>query len=264
MTFTISRPLHIWWQLLKRDLHVFRGVYVDYLINTLLWPAQASLAFGYVFPLMGMPYTYGAFVLLASLVYKFLYESYFQASEVVADINNLRSIDFTLILPLPTWLLFAKNVAYFMIRSVLLGGPIILIGKLILQDRFPLGAWSPLYSFIIFLTASLFFALFSLLLIATVRNQIAFEHVWVRCFDVLTTWGSYYFPWHVLYQFSPPVAYITLANPFTLAAEGLRYSFLGRGHALSFWPCVGGLWIEIILVGIIAYKMLKQRLDFVD
>ena len=49
MTFTISKPLHIWWLLLKRDLYVFRKQYLEYLIDTLVWPAQAAVVFGYVY-----------------------------------------------------------------------------------------------------------------------------------------------------------------------------------------------------------------------
>ncbi len=264
MTLTFSKPLKVWWQLLQRDLYVFRKQYIDYLINTLLWPLQASIAFGYVFPLMGMAESYGASILLASVVYKCLYESYFQSSEAVADINNLRSIDFALTLPLPAWMLLSKNIAYFIIRSMLLGVPIIAIGKLVLQDRFPLDAWAPGLALVSFLATSIFFAVFTILLAATVRNQIAFEHAWVRCFDILITWGSYWFPWYVLYKFAPAIAYVTLLNPFTLATEAIRCSFMGPAGNLPFWPCIGGLALETIIIGFTGYKMLKRRLDFVD
>ncbi len=258
------QQLRVCWQLLKRDLYVFRGQYVDHVINSIIWPTQAAIMFGYIFPLMGMTALYGANVILATVVYKCLYEAYFQSSAMVADINNLRSVDFFLTLPLPTWLFLAKGVLYFTIKSCLLGFPILFFGKLILLDRFPLDLWAPCSSLLALLVACLFFGLFSILLIGTVRDQVAFEHAWVRCFDVLVMWGSFWIPWVVVHQFAPYASYLMALNPFTLATEALRCSFFGGGQTLPFWPCLGGLFLQALVVGFFAYRSLKKRLDFVD
>ena len=264
MSFTISKPIHTWFILLKRDLYVFRKQYLEYLIDTLVWPAQAAIVFGYVLPFMGMSVSFGAHILIATVASKCLFDAYFQASAAVADINNLRSIDFVLTLPLPVWMILVKNVAYFIIRALCLNVPLLIIGKLVLQDRFPLDSWSPGLSFIAILITSIFFSMFSLWLVAWIRDQVAFDHAWVRCFDVLILWGSYWFPWYKLHAFSPMVAYITLLNPFTLSIEALRHSFMGCAETLPFWPCIGGLVLETILLAAIGYKLLKRRLDFVD
>ncbi len=264
MTFTISKPLQIWWILLKRDLYVFRKQYLEYLIDTLVWPAQAAVVFGYVLPFMGMSIAFGAHILLATVAAKCLFDAYFQASAAVADINNLRSVDFVLTLPLPVWMVLVKNAAYFLVRAFCLNIPLIVTGKLVLQDRFPLGLWSPGLSLIAILATGIFFSMFSLILTAWVRDQVAFDHAWVRCFDVLILWGSYWFPWYKLHAFSPIIAYITLLNPFTLSIEAVRCSFLGSAETLRFWPCIGGLMLETVVLGAIGYKLLKRRLDFVD
>jgi len=263
MNFPTIRQWRILWQLLKRDLYIFRASYLDYMINTILWPVQAAVAFGYVFPLMGMDKNYGALIILATFVYKCLYESYFQSSNMVADINNLRSIDFIFTLPVTPWMIVLKNIVYFMIRCFALCAPILLISKAILQDRFPLDQWSPGLSLVAFFATTLFFALFTVWLAGWVKDQLAFEHVWVRFFDLLTTWGGFWFTWHTLYAFSPTLGYITLLNPFTLATEAIRASFFGLSSALAFWPCIGGLLLQAAMIGFIGYRKLKQRLDFV-
>ncbi len=265
MTLIFSRQWRIWWQLLKRDLYIFRSNYIDYLINTVLWPIQGAIAFGYVFPLMGMTEkTYGANILLATFIYKCLYESYFQASNTVADINGVRYADYVYTLPLSTKMIISKQVAYFIIRCFVLCTPILVISKLILQDRFPLDAWNPAYSLITFFSVALFFALFTIWLTGWVKDQMGFEHVWIRLFDILITWGGFWFTWTTLYNFAKPLAYITLFNPFTLGTEALRHSFFGPGSALPFWPCIFGLLAETAIIGVIGYRRLKRRIDFVD
>jgi hypothetical protein len=264
MTFAVSRQWRIWWQLLKRDLYVFRSDSIDYMVNTLWWPIQGALAFGYVFPLMGVSTSYGAHILLTTVVYKCMYESYFQASTAVADINNTRSFDFIVTLPISAPMIAWKNVAYFVIRCFILCPPILIISKILLQDRFPLEKWNPLHSVVTLFTVALFFALFTIWLTGWVKNQMGFEHVWVRLLDTLSIWGGFWFPWQTLFAFNKTLAYFTLLNPFTLGTEALRNSFFGTDAALPFWPCIAGLLLESSLLAVIGYRRLKKRLDFVD
>ena len=264
MNLILSPQWRTWWQLLRRDLHIFRSSGVDYFINTMLWPIQAAIAFGYIFPLMGVGESYGANIILATVVYKCMYESYFQSSEVVADLNGARSIDFMYTLPVSPKMIMLKNITYFIIKCFVLCAPIIAISKLILQDRFAMDQWNIAHSIIAFFCTALFFACFSVWLTGWVKNQIGFEHVWVRILDTLNLWGGFWFTWQTLYTFAKPLAYITLLNPFTLGLEAMRSSFFGPAIALPFWPCIGGLLLETAIMAIIGYRRLKKRLDFVD
>ena len=261
--FVFPKTFYVFLRLLQRDLILFKRQYVDFTINAIVWPVQASIIFGYIFPLMGMNKGYGAFVIIANVVFKCLYEAYLQASMAVADLNSYRSIEFEYTLPLPAWAILAKYLSYFTIRCFALSIPSIAISKLILYDRFSLEQWNPFHTFISFFATCMFFGFFSIWLAGKIKNQMEFENVWVRCFDPMVNLGCYFFTWYTMHQFLPLLAYICLLNPVALASEALRSSFLGGVDVLPFWPCMAGLALQSILMGIVAYKAIKKRLDFV-
>lgn len=261
--FSCSRALRVFWQLLRHELILFKRQSGNHTINALVWPIQASVIFGYIFPLMGMGIGYGAFVIIANVVFKCLYEAYLHASASVADLNSYRSLEFEFTLPIPAWAILLKNLTYFTIRCTALTVPSLIISKLILYDRFSLVNWHPGQTVIAFLMTCIFFGFFSTWLTGHVKNQMEFENIWVRVFDPMVNLGCYFFTWYTMHQFASWLAYICLLNPAALASEALRSSILGAADTLPFWPCIFGLTLQSAIMGILAYRAIKKRLDFV-
>lgn len=264
MTNNIQRYLFIMLNLLWRDLTVFMRNFWHYFIDIIVWPLEAAIGFGYVLPLLGLGEDYGGLMVVSGLMWRCFYESFLHASVLVQDFNTNRYIEFEFSLPIPPLLVLIKKTIFFVIKNAFLSIPILIVGKLILQNRFDLSNFSILKFSLIFIISNIFFGFFCIWLTSWVKNQEAFEHAWTRLFEPMVFWGCYWFSWKTLYKFMPLVANLTLINPITLTIEATRASCFGQEGYLNFWLCLTVLLLEAALLGWYGIKRLQQRLDFVS
>jgi ABC-type polysaccharide/polyol phosphate export permease len=87
------------------------------------------------------------------------------------------------------------------------------------------------------------------------------DNIWPRILSPLLCLGAVFFTWHGINLFSPRIAQLTLLNPFTYVAEGIRQGLLGGTEYLPFTYCVPAVFLAlVVVVGLLAYGI-KKRLD---
>jgi len=184
-----------------------------------------------------------------------------QSLRMVFDVKFNRYIDYLLTLPLPKRWLFGTYIFSFMLETFLTTLPLITFGILILGKQFPVEQiqWLSFFAFYIF---SLFFAsIFFLTLALSFSYQWYLDNIWPRLLSPLLCIGAIFFTWTGIYKFSPRIAYLTLINPFTYIAEGMRTGLLGGNEYLPFSWCIPAISLGLILVTILLNRGIKNRLD---
>lgn len=257
------RSLRIFKNLLWRDFLVIKKDFWGDVINMVTWPTSLAITFGYVLPAFGMDKNYGSFLLIGSLATSFFYLAVGFAAELVNDFEGLRTIDFHLVLPFPSFhILFLQKVVSFALHAVLLAVPLLPMGKILLGDRLNFQNFCWWKFVLIFVSAGLFFGFFALLLSGYVKNQRTFNSIWRRVYTPMLFLGCFWFSFKMAKQSFPKLYYLSLLNPLTYIAEGIRSSVFGPADYMPFWMSFGLLSAFIVMSGFFAFKKLKQRLDF--
>jgi len=257
------RSCLIFKNLLWRDFLVIKKDFVGDVINMVTWPTSLTITFGYVLPAFGMDKNYGSFLLVSSLATSFFYLAVSFAAELVSDFEGLRAIEFHLVLPFPSFhMLLIQKVVSFALHAVLLALPLLPMGKLLLGDRLDLQHFSLIKFVLIFMNAGMFFGFFALLLASYVKNQRNFSSVWRRIYTPMLFMGCFWFSFKMVRQAFPWLSYVTLCNPLTFIAEGIRSSVFGPSDYMPFWISFCSLLGFIALCCFFSFRKLQHRLDF--
>lgn len=266
----ITKQEHRWlsyarlaWQLVKTDMTIYRGIVVEQLINTAAWVVPTILVTAYALPLLGIAKDFGTFIAVASIASVSLFQAFAAATAFVGDLEGNQTISFPLTLPMPSWLVFVQRSVSYVCKASILSIIVLPLGKFILLDKLSFAQFSPIKFVIIFFAAHIFSSFFSLLLVSMVDSMSQIMKVWLRFIFPMWFFGCSQYPWSILHQLSPKLAYACLTNPFVYAMEGIRAAVLGQEGSLSYWPCVGMLLVFATLCGVVATRRLKKRLDFV-
>ncbi|HEY4527081.1 MAG TPA: ABC transporter permease [Candidatus Paceibacterota bacterium] len=151
-----------------------------------------------------------------------------------------RSIDEILVSPMPPWLMIAGFVSGGVIRGVLVGALVLLVGM------FFTGLTLAIHNLLIIL----FFAIFTSILFSLAGLV---NGVYAKSFDginIVPTFvlqpliylGGIFYSIHSLPEFAQ---YVTYVNPLFYLINGFRYGFLGFAD-ISLWICVS------VMLGLIA------------
>jgi ABC-type polysaccharide/polyol phosphate export permease len=184
-----------------------------------------------------------------------------QSLRMVFDIKFNRYIDYLLTLPLPKAWLFSTYVFSFMLETLLTTLPLITVGILTLHKHFPLDQiqWFAFFGF--YLLALLFMSVFVLMLALSFSYQWYMDNIWPRILSPLLCIGAVFFTWNGINLFSPRVAQLTLLNPFTYVAEGIRRGLLGGSEYLPFSYCVPAVFLALAVAVLLLARGIKKRLD---
>ncbi len=259
----MQRALHIGTLLLIRDLRILKSAWYDFVTDALFWTGSNVLIAGYLLPLLGLDEAYGSFMLIGSAVSMCLFYAVNKGQELVIDFEGKKSIEYDMLLPMPSWIVFLVFVISIAVQAGvinILGFP---LGKLLLGCSFPLASVSWSKAILLFITINLFFGCFGLWLASWVAKPSRFAHVWMRLILPLWSFGGYQFSWATLKGAYPLFGWLSLLNPLLYTFEGMRTVILGRHDLLDFWTCFVMLWVFILIFGSHAILFLKKRLDFV-
>ena len=249
-------------ELLITDLMIMKQKLPETILNTLIWSASFTLAATYVLPYLGMTRSYSSMVLIGSIVSCGIFEIFGNTSIMVADITGEKTISYQLTLPLPGWMLLAQKALANAIHSAILTLFILPIGKLIMGSHLVVSAIHPAKFAIAFVMLHLFCGFFGLVMTAYTMSMDSIINVWVRMLFPLWFFGGSQFNWHTLYEISPILAYLNLANPLTYAFEAIKGASLAGELFLPFWACIGMMIIASMLFLYIGNRKLQQRLDY--
>jgi len=259
--FTFS--LNLFWQMLKTDLTIFRKNIITGFIDTSVWLIFVSFVVSYLYPQLGMTQEFGAFWVVGAIVSCCLFDIESASADFVADLEGNKTITYPLTLPISSWAIFIKLAIGYACKSATFSIIILPLGKLVLWDRLTFTYFTPLKFVIMFLIVNLFFGLFSLFVSSLVKKMSNFSKIWVRFFFPMWILGGAMFPWKIIYNLSPRLAYLFLLNPIIYANEGIRATVLGQQGYLPFWLCGLMLCFFGIVFGFWSIVRLKKQLDFV-
>lgn len=250
-------------ELIRADLVVFRQLFVDRFINLAIWVVLVTFVAGYIMPFLGLATTYGGIQLAGVIAATGLFELYSNAIELVTDFYGNRTINYSLTLPIPSWLAILSKASYFFITYIILALSIVPIGKLCLWNQLDLMQINYIKFLLIIIFQSMFYASFVLWASSIINAIVHLRSIWARYIFPMWFIGGFQFSWKALYQVMPAIAFINLFNPMIYITEAVRASMLGQADYINFWLCLLAILIFSVLCLAIGMRNLKKKLDFI-
>ena len=253
----------IFFQFIRKDLTGFRRIYFGKFFDTCFLFFTNVIVFGYFMPQLGVESTYGSFILVGAIASFGLFDIIAQVGELIFDIEGDRTINFSLSMPVPSWVVFIQLAVKWALNTFLLCVPLFIVGKLLLWDQFELSHihWGKLL--LIYPTTCLFFGVFSLWLTSIIKKLKSLSSLFLRFINPLFMFGGYLFTWQASFELNSLIGYLILCNPMIYVMEGMRSATLGPEGYLPFWNCFFALWAFNIGLGWIGISKLRKRLDCV-
>jgi len=228
--------------ILRRDLTVTGREFISFLLQVLIQPLFFLFIFGKVLPSIGIAAQGFGALLLPGIVGLTAVITALQGVTLplVLDLGFAREIDDRLLAPLPVSLVAIEKVIFAAMRGLVAAAIIFPLAYWILGNQFQVRSDSiGVIIGILILTA---FAGASLgLTIGTLVKPEQIGLMFSLIFTPLIFTGCTYYPWGRLDSIRW-FQIITLFNPLTYAAEGLRYAMVPtiNGHAI---PTLGIGWV---------------------
>lgn len=254
---------HVCKELICADLLCFKQTFLDKFIDVSIWVILTMVVTSYIMPYFGLSHDFGVFQLAGIVAAIGLFELYASAVEFVSDLEGNRCINYSLTLPIPSWLALISKATYYFIIYFILSVLMLPIGKLTLWNQFNLAQINYFKLFLSFIFQNIFYACFVLWIASIVDNMNKFGSVWARYIFPLWFMGGFQFSWMALHHVLPNVAYINLLNPMIYITEAMRISLLGQDGYLNFWLSLLAIAFFSALTLYVGIRNLKQRLDFV-
>ena len=126
--------------LIFSDLLIFKQAYINKLIDVTIWVVLTTFVTGYIMPYFGLSAAFGVFQFGGVIAAVGLFELYISAVDLLVDFEGDRVIDYTLTLPIPSWLAIVTKAAYYAIVYLTLTISILPLGKLLLWNQLDLFA----------------------------------------------------------------------------------------------------------------------------
>lgn len=245
--------------ILRRDLLVTWRNYPRTMIQVLLQPTFLLLVFGKVLPLIGIAQTGFSTLLLPGMLALTVLSSTIESVTLplVLDLGATREIDDRLLAPLPISLVALEKVLFAAVRGLIAGFLLFPLARLILTEGYQvstdrIGIMIGIMVLTAFVGASLG------IWIGTVVKPEQIGVMFALIFTPLTFLGCTFYPWAALARVRW-FQIITLFNPLTYAAEGLRYAMVPGSASATLGPgwALLGLTAGILLfltLGIITFR----------
>ncbi len=261
-TTNIWPYLKICKELIHEDLLVFKQTFFDKLIDVGIWVALTIGVTSYIMPYFGL-LDFGVFQLGGIIAAIGLFELYASAIEMVSDFEGNRVINYSLTLPIPSWMAIVSKGAYYFIVYFFLSAFMLPLGKLILWNQLDLTQINYFKFFISMIFQNLFYACFVLWAASIIANMSKFGSIWARYIFPMWFMGGFQFSWISLNKVSPIISYINLLNPMMYITEAARVSMLGQSGYINFWFCMLSITFFSIICLAVGIRNLKKRLDFI-
>ncbi|MBC8165908.1 MAG: ABC transporter permease [Bryobacteraceae bacterium] len=250
MTYThdtgpVRLAANAFFAILHRDLVVTMREFVPFLLQALMQPVFFLFIFGKVLPGIGLAAgNFGALMLPGIVALTGMIAAMQGVTlPLVLDLGYAREIDDRLLSPLPVWLVAFEKVIFGAVRGVIASSVIFPLGWLILGDGFAVRTDRVVVLICMIILTGFVGSTIGLLMGTVIRPE-QISLMFTLIFTPLLFTGCTYYPWGALSNIRW-FQILTLFNPLTYAAEGLRYSMVPPvdGHELR---TLGLLWILIV------------------
>jgi ABC-2 type transport system permease protein len=251
--------LNAFFAILQRDIKVTGREFVPFLLQALMQPLFFLFIFGKVLPGIGLAAGNFATLMLPGIVALTGMIAAMQGVTLplVLDLGFAREIDDRLLSPLPVWWVALEKVIFGAIRGVIASSVIFPLGWLILGNGFVVRGDRILVLIGMVLLTGCVGSTIGLLM-GTVIKPDQISLMFTLIFTPLLFTGCTYYPWGALRNIRW-FQILTLFNPLTYAAEGLRYSMVPPIGGHSF-PTLGIGWILLLLgVSVVTMFVLGTR-----
>jgi ABC-2 type transport system permease protein len=248
--------------ILRRDMVVTAREFVPFLLQALMQPLFFLFIFGKVLPGIGLAAGNFAALMLPGIVALTGMIAAMQGVTLplVLDLGFAREIDDRLLSPLPIWWVPLEKVLFAALRGTVASSVIFPLGWFILRNGFAVRADRiPILIGMVILTG-LVGATIGLWM-GTIIKPDQISLMFTLIFTPLLFTGCTYYPWGALQNIRWFQA-ITLFNPLTYAAEGLRYAMVPPSGGRDFptlslrWilPALGVSVLTMFLLGVRTFR----------
>lgn len=255
--------LNIFWLLVKADLVILKKFFLGQLVNSLIWSGSIVVISTYIFPKMGMSDKFGEFMAITSIIANSFWGIWDSSYRMLEDIEGEKTIDYTLILPLPSWIVILQQAIRHFITKLLPSLFILPVFKFLLGSRMDLSHFSLFKYLFILITINLFTGFFFLFVSSFLKSSYKVENVGMRLLYPMWFFGATEYSWSVLFEVNSRIGHLALINPLVYAMEGIHAAVSGQSGYLPYWICCAVLWVCIVLCGYFGVYRFKKRLDFV-
>ena len=232
--------------IVSRDLLVIRREILVFLLQTLIQPLFFLFVFGKVLPTIGAASPSFSTVLLPGVVALTVFLTALQgpAIDLARDLNVIREIDDRLLAPLPTVLVAIEKVLLAVLRALIGGAFIFPLAYWILGSGFQIRTDMLVVLIGLMVLVALVGASAGLVLGTAAPIQML-PLIFALVLTPLMFTGCTFYPWASLGAIKW-FQIVTLFNPLTYAAEGMRYAMVPplHGHPL---PTLAIGWVLLAL-----------------
>jgi ABC-2 type transport system permease protein len=232
--------------IVSRDLLVIRREILVFLLQTLIQPLFFLFVFGKVLPTIGAASASFSTVLLPGVVALTVFLTALQgpAIDLARDLNIIREIDDRLLAPLPTVLVAIEKVLLAVLRALIGGAFIFPLAYWILGSGFQVRTDMLVVLIGLMVLVALVGASAGLVLGTAAPIQML-PLIFALVLTPLMFTGCTFYPWASLGAIKW-FQIVTLFNPLTHAAEGMRYAMVPplHGHPL---PTLAIGWVLLAL-----------------
>ena len=249
---------------MRRDITVTGREFIAFLLQVLIQPLFFLFIFGKVLPGIGFTGPGFAAILLPGIVALTVVLTALQGVTLplVLDLGYAREIDDRLLAPLPVTLVAVEKVIFAAMRGLVAGAIIFPLAFWILGNQYQVRTDS-IGTIIGIMVLTAFAGATLGLTIGTLVKPEQIGLMFSLIFTPLIFTGCTYYPWGALDSIRW-FQIITLFNPLTYAAEGLRFAMVPSyyGHALSTlampWIILG-LSVTIVAFFIFGIRTFRRR-----
>ncbi len=256
--------INAFFAVLRRDMLVTAREFVPFLLQALMQPLFFLFIFGKVLPGIGLAAGNFPALMLPGIVALTGMIAAMQGVTLplVLDLGFAREIDDRLLSPLPVWWVALEKVLFGAIRGATASSVIFPLGWWILGNGFAVrGDRIAILIGMVILTG--FVGSVIGLLMGTIIRPEHISLMFTLIFTPLLFTGCTYYPWGALSNIRW-FQVITLFNPLTYAAEGLRYAMVPPmgGHefpTLSLHWILFALGVSVIIVFAMGVRTFYKR-----
>ena len=253
--------------ILRRDVVVTARDFIPFLLQTLLQPLFFLFIFGAVLPKIGLARAGFGSVLLPGIVALTALTAALQGVTLplVLDLGFAREIDDRLLSPLPVSMVAVEKIIFAAMRGMIAGAVIFPLARWILGSEFQVRTDRiGLLILIVILTSFVGASLG--MMIGTMIKPEQIGLMFALILTPLLFTGCTYYPWSLLSSLKW-FQIVTLFNPLTYAAEGMRAAMVPpqtlvvAGHVVTYTlPTLGIGWVLLALCGsIVVFTLVSMR-----
>ena len=252
------------WHTLRRDIMVTFREFVPFLMQALISPFSLLLVFGRVLPGMGtMTQIYPAVFFPGVVAFTIFMASLLGITlSLMVDLDYAREIDDRLLAPIPVGLVALEKVIFSALRSLVAAGLIFLLAYWVMGSGFQVRT----DDLALMIGIMVLYALSSSALGLVIGAALPADKLYMLfslIFSITMYTGCVYFSWNGIGSIKV-FQIMTLLNPLSYAAEGLRYAMVPatNGHAFVTLPigwALAGLCVSFVLFLWLGMRIFHKR-----